>query len=387
MIDHTRDVGSDAAMRSAALESLGVASFMMDQDARIVYANAAFEAVTGYTMDEVSGKGMSVFTSGSQPEAFYEDMWNAIREYGKWEGTLWNQRKLGEPYHARLDIRRFHDASGRVCHIGTFSDISEQDERQRALVDAQKHALLALLCSTMAHNINNYLGVIQGSAQLGQTLTEDENSTRYFSRIQSASQSISEFTERMMRVSCHDQPDGQPFELDALLRQAMPILQSMLPAHIRLMSDVPEQPRGVVVGNPSELEQTLIDLVVNARDALEGQHGAWIRIDMSTSAEPACPEACPTTAVCPVRMQRRATVRVRDNASGIPEAVRDKVFDPFFTTKEPGEGTGLGLAACKHIVERMSGKIWCDGGQPAGSVFNICLPLCDETPSAPDRAG
>ncbi len=363
----------------AAMESLGRAVLITDRRGVILYVNPAFTAITGYDADEVIGKTPAVLGSGRQSPAFYRQMWQAIEQSGAWEGTLWNRRKDGSLYHEQLNIRRMASAGDENRYVGVFSDISEQDALQRALIDAQKRELMAALTGGVAHNFNNYMTAIQGFAQLGQKMTAESRSSRYFSEILAATEMASTLVRTMLKIAHPDPSLDHALDLGATVRHAVRTAQSILPDHIELVADLPEHGPCLIMGNHSDIEQTVLNLVTNARDALEDREDARIQVQMHASSRlRSCPESCPHTAVCPVHQGQHVTLKIEDNGGGIPEEIRSRVFDPFFTTKGSNKGSGLGLASANQIVGRLGGAIWCDdAGQGRGSAFHICLPLLD----------
>jgi len=366
-----------------AMEALGRAILITDQRGIIRYVNRAFTQVTGFTPVEVVGKTPSVLRSGRQSPEFYRQMWQAIGQSGEWEGTLWNRRKDGKLYHERLNIRRVVGADGEIHYVGVFSDISEQDALQRALIDVQKRELMAALTGGVAHNFNNYLAAIQGLADLGRRRTGEERSARYFSEILTTTGTASALVREMLQISHADPSLDCAFELGATVQRALHTAQSLLPEHIELVVDVPAQRPYTIMGNPSDIEQTVLNLVTNARDALEHQPAAQIRVEIEPHG--ICPEHCPRLSACPMHRDRFVALRVEDNGSGIPEEIRKSIFDPFFTTKG-ASGTGLGLASANQIVNRLGGAIWIDPARQTGACFQICLPLIDDAEPSPEYA-
>lgn len=364
------------ALGYAAMEALGRAVLITDRRGLILYVNPEFEAITGYDAAEVIGKTPALLRSGRQSPAFYQQMWQAIEREGAWEGTLWNRRKDGGIYHERLNIRRMATPEGEVRYVGVFSDISEQDALQRALIDAQKRELMAALTGGMAHNFNNYMAAIQGFSQLGKKLTTEEKSDRYFSEILSATERAGTLVREMLKIAHPDSSLDRALDLGATVSQAVNTARSILPKHIELTTQLPEEQRCLVVGNRSDIEQTVLNLMTNARDALAGRKDAQIRVEMRSPPR-ACSERCPRNAACPIRPGQYVMLKVEDNGGGVPADIRDRIFDPFFTTKGPGKGSGLGLASANQIISRLGGAIWLDDGRQGGSAFHVCLPMLD----------
>lgn len=358
----------------AAMEALGRAVLITDCHGIILYVNRAFTTITGFSPAEVLGRTTAMLRSERQTPAFYRQMWSAIEHDGDWEGTLWNRRKDGRIYHERLNIRRMVMPDGRVRYVGVFSDISDEDALQRALIDAQKRELMVALTGGIAHNFNNYLAAIHGLAHLGGRRTGEHKSAHYFSEILATTETASTLVREMLQISHADSSLDAVFDLATTMRHATHTSRSLLPERIALVADLPETQACMVMGSPLDIEQTVLNLVANARDALEERHDAQIRVGMQRMAAQTCPTHCPHLTSCGMHRSRHATIRIEDNGPGIPEHVRLKMFDPFFTTKGC-RGTGLGLASAHHIISRMDGAIWLDGRSMAGTAFQLCLPL------------
>lgn len=362
-------------MLTIALESLGAAVVITDRDANIRYVNKTFESITGYTSDEAVDQNMTLLKSGRQSKAFYKGLWEAIKGNGQWEGTLWNKRKDGALYHERLRIRRFTGPSGNTYYVGVFSDISEQDALQRALIDAQKRELMATMAAGIAHNFNNYMQAIIGYADLGRGQPTTEKMVYFFSGITSVAERSTKLVKEMMKFSLPNEAADSVFDLSSAVQQAIDMADSILPSHIELVAKLPADKPCMVNGNDSDIEQTVLNLVANARDAVAGRQDARISVELKASDKR--PEQCQSACQqlhCPIHTSQHVILKVEDNGSGIPEEIQNRIFDPFFSTKG-AKGTGLGLASAKHIITRLGGAIWLDSDEHRGSSISICLPL------------
>lgn len=373
IINHKLD-----AIRSVALEQLGFGAVITDQSANILYVNKAFETITGYTSDEAVGRKMSILKSGHQSEEFYTELWRAIQEDGQWNGILWNRRKNGEVYHERLNIHRFADSEGAVNYIGVFSDISEQDELQRALIDAQKRELMATLVGGIAHNFNNCMAAIQGFAYFGEKISTDDKVKHCFSEIVQASNRTSNLVQDLMKISRSPKSHENTCDLVSTMKEVSKTAKSILPECIEFDVKIPEGESYQIKGNDSDIEQVVLNLVANARDALKNRKNVRQQIMLelwkSYKAPEDCNKYCPRARYCPIHSAEHLIVKIKDNGDGIPEEIQGKIFDPFFTTKMPDQGTGLGLASVDQIVNRMGGTIWCTSRMDVGTSFYICLP-------------
>ena len=364
----------------AALASLGKGAVVTDSSGKILFINNAFESITGYSWHDVKGKTPAILQSGKQSTEFYSKMWHDLSERGKWRGTLWNKRKDGELYHERLNIRKFVGPSGDIGFVGVFVYISEQDELERALINAQKRELMATLVGGVAHNFNNYLTSIQANAFFGESKSTSDKVRYYFSEIMSVSERAAELVKELLRISHPDAHERKEFDFREAICNTISISKSLLPSNIEFVVDIPNESIGNILGNRSDLEQTVLNLVANSRDALEGQSGARILFKMEQSCKggQSCKVACPHNDSCPVNSLSTALITIEDNGPGIPKDIQDRIFNPFFTTKEVGKGTGLGLSSASQIIISHGGAIWLKSGSKIGSRFFICIPLLDK---------
>jgi len=374
----------DCGLSLAAIDSLGKGIVITDENGKILFINKEFESITGYGRKEAVGKTPAILQSGKQSTEFYASMWRDLQTTGQWRGTLWNKRKNGELYHERLNIRRFTTPSGAIGFVGVFSDISELDQLERALIDAQKRELMAALTGSLAHNFNNFLAVIQGTASMGELDAESEKCRQGFTEILTISERAAELVRDLLAISRQGTTDMSSFELVELVRQTAHTCEAIIPSDISFISEIPENIRGNIIGNPSDIEQTILNLVSNARDALHGmvESRITLKLEPSCKGTPTCTDQCPHTDQCPVSSPHTMLISVEDNGPGIPPEIHQQIFTPFFTTKDAHKGTGLGLASARHIADRHNGGIWLQSSRNRGARFVMCLPLTGEVQAA-----
>jgi PAS domain S-box-containing protein len=311
----------------------------------------------------------------------------------------------------------YYDAAGRVAGIvGIARDITARRQLEEQLRQSQKMDALGLLAGSVAHDFNNLLSAIIGGTELarlevpdGTQLAQDLDDVRH------AAQRGAQLTRQLLAFSRKQVSQPRPLDLRETVRDSAKLLRRLLPEDVALDVSVGEgasAPAGgdgplVVRADAGQMEQVLMNLVVNARDAVlakregqrEGQRDA-LRASMRgpDSAREAAERTPPadvvtvavTRAVLPAgdpRLARRgaeplptgayAMLTVRDSGAGMDAATRSRVFEPFFTTKPSGRGTGLGLATVLGIVEQSGGAVHVDAAPGAGAAFTIVLPLIE----------
>lgn len=266
------------------------------------------------------------------------------------------------------------DASGRpVRGVGTVQDITERRELEEQLRQAQKLEVVGLLAGGVAHDFNNLLTIIMLNSGFVAGEPDLPPSVRRANReIASAAERAAALTRQLLLFSRRQPLQPRVLDLNDVVRDLSKMLARLLRADIALELNLSEQPLQLHA-DPIELEQVLLNLVVNAADAMPAGGRVTIctgeRIGPSPSA-PASKDGSPK-ACAP---QRWVWLQVRDTGAGIPPEILPRIFEPFFTTKEPGKGTGLGLATVQSIVKQRGGEIAVTSEVGKGSCFDIFLP-------------
>ncbi|HRW78709.1 MAG TPA: ATP-binding protein, partial [Candidatus Sabulitectum sp.] len=246
---------------------------------------------------------------------------------------------------------------------GVVDDITRENQLEEQLRQAQKMEAVGRLAGGVAHDFNNLLQVIMGAAEMGSLAPDD--SREYFDQVLLAGEKAMSLTRQLLSFSRTEGFSRKPFEVDARVGDFTAMVHRIVEASISL-EFIPGAGGAVVNGDPFQLEQVLMNLIVNARDALEGVEGG--RITVSTSVSEAVCSAGTESVSC-------AEISVSDNGPGVPEDVQNMIFEPFFTTKAQGRGTGLGLASSYAIVVKHGGTIVLESSPGEGSTFRVFLPI------------
>jgi two-component system cell cycle sensor histidine kinase/response regulator CckA len=257
----------------------------------------------------------------------------------------------------------------------------ERAESRRAAAEeqlrhAQRMESLGQLAGGVAHDFNNLLTVILGSTELlGRDQRHGDSKSRAtIERIEGAARRANNLTKQLLAFSRKQPNNPTVFDLNALLRDLYEMLRRLVEADIDLVVQGCEAPC-LVRADPGQIEQVVINLVVNARDAVT--RGGRIEIACGRDAPAAETDAAPA----------RAVLTVRDNGCGMDAATTKRVFEPFFTTKRPGAGTGLGLSTAYGIVKQAAGDISVASAAGVGTTFTVALPLQDRGPTATATRG
>ncbi|MDQ6992897.1 MAG: response regulator [Mariprofundus sp.] len=373
-IEHNQQASQLNKLNKALLQA-GESIMVTDSAGTIEYVNEAFTKVTGYDVEETLGHNPKMLQSGKQSDAFYQRMWTAIIATGEWQGDLWNKRKSGEIYPERLHIRAMRDDEGNITnYVGTFSDISKQKSMEQAFRETQKMEALGTLVGGVAHNFNNILAGIMGKLYLARKKVSTPEIDPYLTSIDSLSQQAAEIIAQLMAFSHQGRQQSSDFNLNLVLKEAYKTAKLGVPEDIRLIEDFNSE-NLFVHGNAPQLQQVLMNLVNNARDAMQRDKNRYIAVSVrSCDEESRCKlngEHCSVS-------KGVACLKVEDTGKGMDKETVAKIFDPFFTTKEVGQGTGLGLSMSIGTIQQFGGNIEVKSTLGEGTTFAVYLPLIEQ---------
>ncbi len=245
---------------------------------------------------------------------------------------------------------------------GSIVDITERIRLEERVHHAQKLDAIGRLAGGVAHDFNNLLAVISANASV---LALELGSNGMLQEVMQAADQAAAMTKQLLAISRNQSLERRPIDLGALIAGALGLLRRMCAAGVTLTFSAPEEPCWVL-GDESQLHQVLLNLVVNARDALP--HGGHVEIALSASRQSPAPLG-PDARDAPMLQ-----LLVKDDGQGMDEATRARIFEPFFTTKQPGSGTGLGLATVLGIVKQHGGSIEVSSQVGQGTSFRVLLP-------------
>jgi two-component system, cell cycle sensor histidine kinase and response regulator CckA len=372
-----RKAAAEALLRSEAqyraiVESAPVGIYQSTPEGRILAANQSLaDIVAARSASDLIGTNITRFyANSSEREALIAQPAAAASAPIELE---W-KRDDGVPIWVQMVARAITDASGRTVYWeGFVYDISERKRLEAQLVQSQKMDSVGRLAGGIAHDFNNLLTVMIGYAELLHTSSEMPAPFRAaVSEILAAARRAAELTGRMLAFARKQRVQPRAVNVNDVVRSVEELLRRIIGEDIRLdvqlAADLPP-----VLIDPTQLEQVLMNLAVNARDAMPG--GGTLTIT-STAVEITDEEARRRPGL---RTGWQVQLSMTDTGVGMDRETLARVFEPFFTTKEPGKGTGLGLAMCYGIVKQASGFIWCDSAQGIGTTCTVLLPAAGAT--------
>jgi two-component system cell cycle sensor histidine kinase/response regulator CckA len=356
--------------QGAALESTVDGVMITDRSGTITWVNPAFSRITGFTAQEATGRNPSILRSGQHDDALYATLWRTILDGQVWDGELTNKRKDGQLYLEAQTITPVRDPRGEITHfVSVKRDVSHQRRLEEHLRQAQKMEAVGRLSGGVAHDFNNLLGVILGFGEmLLEKLPPDERLKRYCDEIMKAATRGAGLTRQLLAFSRQQVLQPRVVDLNDVVAESERMLSRLLGEDVELVIGL-DPDLGHVEIDPSQIEQVIMNLAVNSRDAMpQGGSLAIETANLEHGGAAADQHGGPVAAGSYVRLS------VSDNGTGMSEATRAHIFEPFFTTKDLGKGTGLGLATVYGVVEQSKGHISVETEIGHGTRFTILLP-------------
>ena len=356
-------------LQTTALEAAANAIIITDREGRILWVNPAFTEFTGYEAGEAIGQNPRLLNSGQHDEVFYQGMLNTVHSGKVWHGELTNRRKDGSHYLEEMTITPVKDESGNITHfIAVKQDITQRKALEEQFRQAQKMDAFGQLAGGVAHDFNNILAVIMMQAGLIQSGDGRRVEAVSMAReIGQAAQRGADLTRQLLLFSRRQTMNARTLNLNNAVANLTKMLRRIVGEDIEMQIKPAASPLWVNA-DAGMLDQVLMNLVVNARDAMPDGGRLCIETleaELGEAAAQQFPQGRPGVFVC---------LKVTDSGSGIASEHLARIFEPFFTTKAVGKGTGLGLATVFGIVQQHQGWIDVSSEVGQGSTFRIYLP-------------
>ncbi len=358
-------------MRDRAIQAVSQGILIADaaDDYPIVYASPGFARLTGYGPEEVLGRSCRFLQGAATDPVAIATMRDAIRERRPCEVELLNYRKDGSTFWNHVALSPLRDDDGQVrSFVGVQTDVTQRRSLESQFLQAQKMEAVGRLAAGVAHDFNNLLSAILGYAEMlvdDSTLTEAVRMDA--SEIRKAGWRATELTKQLLAFSRQQVLDPKVIDLNETVAGMEKLVGRLLGADIVLT--VLAAPRlWYVKADPGQMDQILVNLVGNARDAMPD--GGELTVETQNVEL----DADYARAHHGVKPGAYVMMAVTDTGIGMDAATQARIFEPFFTTKEQGKGTGLGLAMVFGIVKQSGGHVWVYSEPGQGTVFRVYLP-------------
>jgi PAS domain S-box-containing protein len=371
---HDRRVAEEARARlEMAVEQAGESIVITDTDGRIEYVNPAFERISGYSRTEAIGRSTDFLKHEASDPALYQQLRTAMGNEQDWTGLIVNRRKDGTLYEEEAVISPVRDSSGHVVNfVAVKRDVTNERMMEEQLRQAQKMEAVGRLAGGVAHDFNNILTAILGYTDLLLTRAPEADPVRRgLLEIRNAGDRAANLTRQLLAFSRRQVLQPKVTNLNEVVTGIDRLLRRLIGEHIYIRTHLTERLGNVKI-DPGQIEQVVVNLAVNARDAMP--NGGTLTFE-TANVEHGEGYALRHRSIRPGRYVMLA---ITDQGTGMDEATRSRIFEPFFTTKEKGKGTGLGLATVYGIVNQSGGHIWVYSEPGQGTTFKIYLPRVDE---------
>jgi PAS domain S-box-containing protein len=386
---------AELRLRERAIEAVPQGIVITDPslpDNPIIYVSPGFARMTGYEREEILGRNCRFLNGPSTDRAQLALLSASVRLEQPHEVALLNFRKDGTSFWNNVAISPIRDAAQRVTHfVGVLTDVTARRQLEAQFFQAQKMEAVGRLAGGVAHDFNNLLSVILSYAEMiGSDLKPDDPLRGDIEQIRIAAVRATDLTRQLLAFSRQQVLEMRVVNLNEILGGMEKMLGRLLGADIEVTM-LTERVLGNVQADPGQLEQVIMNLAVNARDAMP--RGGKLTLE---TANIVLDEAYAATHH-DVTVGAYVELAVTDTGSGMSKETLTKVFEPFFTTKERGKGTGLGLATVFGIVKQSGGHVFVYSEPDRGTTFKVYLPRVGGTsaplpshapqPSAPDADG
>jgi PAS domain S-box-containing protein len=377
-----------------AVEQTDSAIFLTDPEGRITYVNPSFEALYGYTADQVLGETPRLLKSGEMSPEHYESLWHTLRAGRNYRGTHVNRCRQGRLVTVDASVTPLRGPSDEIVgFVAIHTDVTERrglEEKRAALeaqlVHAQRFEALGTLAAGMAHDFNNLLGIVLGhAAALARVPGDAERVALSAEALRLAGERGASVVRRVLAFARRSETRCEVLDAWAASAEVERLLREILPRGVTLTLSA-DPGRALVWADRGQLQQVLINLCLNARDAMP--RGGTLALRVAHVAGAVARERLPDAAAA-----EYVEISVTDTGAGMNERTRQRVFEPFFTTKAAGQGSGLGLSVVYGIVKAHGGTIEVESAEGRGTVFRLLFPLCPggspakAAPRAPGRGG
>jgi PAS domain S-box-containing protein len=344
-------------------------------DNPIVFVNGAFRDLTGYHEDQLVGRNCRLLQGPDSDPATVDEIRRAVHEERAVAVDVLNYKADGQPFWNALFIGPIFDQDGKLLYFfASQMDITERRMSQDAYMQAQKMEAIGQLSAGMAHDFNNLLQIINGNLELAlQMLDADHRAGEPLRRSQRAAMRAAKLTQQLLTFARKQRLEPRQVNLNSLTVEFSDMLVRTLGDKIRLRLDLtPGLPACTL--DPTHLEMALLNVLVNARDAMPG--GGEVVVATSVVRQPDAHHLPPGhyVAIC-----------VTDAGQGMEPEVLRRATEPFFTTKGPG--TGLGLAMVHGFVQQSHGKLEIDSTPGKGTLVRMIFPVAEPGPGGRDAGG
>ena len=380
-ITERRQAEEEIRKLSLAVEQSPNSIVITDLEGTIEYVNPAFKDITGYSNEEAIGENPRILKSAETDPQVYVNLWETLTSGQVWNGRFINRKKNGEIFWAKAIISPIFDLNKKITHyLSLQEDITEKIQLEEQFRQSQKMEAIGQLAGGVAHDFNNLLTIINGYSEL--ILSKTERESPIFEQVQQIKQAgirATSLTRQLLAFSRKQIMKPEILNINRLIKDMEKMLRRLIGEDIDFISIYDKSLRRIKA-DPGQVEQVILNLVVNARDAMPDGGKLTIEtmnIQLTESY---------------VGLHQGSVhgwfvmIAVSDTGAGMDNETKEHIFEPFFTTKEQGKGTGLGLSTVYGIVQQSGGSVWVYSEEGVGTTFKIYFPQIEEDELTKNKA-
>jgi PAS domain S-box-containing protein len=380
--DITKNVRADEQIRSQAalLDITGDAIFVRDFSDRIQYWNEGAHRLYGWTPAEAVGRLVTELMPDNSPFESTRAL-HTVQHHDEWNGEVRQKARDGRELtiQSRWTLVREPDGKPKAILV-VNTDITEKKQLESQLLRSQRLESIGTLASGLAHDLNNVLAPIMMAVQFIKDNTEDDGMRTCFQTLETCSRRGADIIRQVLMFARGVEGERILLNPKHLIQEMQRIANETFPRAIEISTRISKQPC-VLLGDATQIQQVIMNLCVNARDAMP--RGGLLTIALDKQELDAAGAAIHPKA----KAGSYVVISVADTGTGIPAELLDKIFDPFFTTKPLGQGTGLGLPTVLGIAENHGGFIHLETKPGAGTTFHVYIPAAPGEAAAENRFG
>lgn len=355
----------------SAIEQSAEGILIIDKKGFVEYLNPASEAIAGYSREEIIGKNFDLSLAGERNGKSHSPVQDAIHGKKPWAGKVSITRRDQSQRNVVLTISPVRDSTGAIAYyIAIQRDVTHEVKLEQELRQSQKMEALGALAGGIAHDFNNILMPVTLNTELAlRSPGEPGKALEHLRYVLEAAQRGRELVKQIITFSRRREEKREPIGIAPVLKEALNLLKSSLPSTITIREKIDDDPSEVVLADPSQIHQVLMNLCTNAAHAMREEGGVLevslvgVNIDQNAASSHV-----------DLKLGPYLRLTVTDTGEGMDREIMERIFEPFFTTKERSEGTGMGLAVVHGIVRNHGGAITVYSEVGKGSTFNVFFP-------------
>ena len=376
-ISERKRIEKEMRMLAHAMKSVRECVIVTDLDEQILFVNEAFAKTYGYHIDELYGKKIDILRALGNDDKVVNKILPETLHKG-WEGEILNRHKNGQVFPIYLSTSVIHDENNEpIALIGVAADITEKKKIEDQLRQAQKMDAIGKLAGGIAHDFNNILSVINGYTEMAmRELSIDQSLYRKLKQVSIAGEKAANLVRQLLAFSRKQVIEPKIVDINQLILDLNKILMRLIGEDIEMVVTLDEK-AGLIKADPSQLEQILVNLVVNARDAINQKTAIASEKKIIITTRNVQGDKKSANKRSGKDNGKQVLISVTDTGIGMDAKTCDQIFEPFFTTKAEGRGTGLGLSTVYGIVKQNNASIELESQVGQGSTFKILWPAVE----------